>query len=427
MAKPSEGPRFELMPLQELLDRRHPDNAKDHDLGLIVESIKKHGLGRKPSINEVDGKLLYGHGTSEALALMMESGDDPPDQIVAENGDWLVPVERGKRLPKKLAASYRLVDNKATEDGGWLEPELLDVLTSLDDLSGTGFDRDDVDRLFQLLNPDLEDVSISDEAEKLQRKWKTKTGQLWEVGRHRLLCGDATDGEDVERLLGGAAPNLMVTDPPYGVEYDPDWRNRGVQEGWLKFADGSPGFAPTRTEKITNDDRSDWSDAYKLFVGNVIYAWSPQGGYIIVTGWALEAAGFEIRSQVIWVKPHFPLSRGHYTYRHEPCWYAVRQGKGANWIGPKNADSVWRTPLDRDVEGSHPTQKPVECMARPIQNHSGDVYDPFIGSGTTMVAAEQLNRTCYGMEIEPRYCGVVLERMSKMGLEPRLIEDDAKG
>lgn len=253
-----------------------------------------------------------------------------------------------------------------------------------------------------------------DRAEELREKWQTERGQLWEVGRHRLMCGDSTSAEDVARLLDGAKPLLMVTDPPYGVEYDANWRNELAAEGKLAYA-------ARRIRKVDNDDRADWSEAYTLFPGKVLYAWSPGGDHIILTGQAVQAAGFVIRNQIIWAKPHFPISRGAYTYRHEPCWYAVKKGEKAHWQGPATECTVWEIPLDKNVEGGHSTQKPIECMARPIRNHEGDVYDPFLGSGTTMVAAEQLGRICYGMDIDSAYVAVALERMAGMGLEPRLV------
>ena len=253
-----------------------------------------------------------------------------------------------------------------------------------------------------------------DRAEELREKWGTERGQLWEIGRHRLLCGESTSAEDVARLLDGNTPTLMVTDPPYGVNYDPNWRNEAAEAGKLSYA-------ARRIGQVSNDDRAEWSDAWRLFPGDVAYTWSPPGDHVLVTGAALQTVGLEIRAMLIWKKPHIPISRGHYCYQHEPCWYAVRKDATAHWIGGHMQSSVWDIGLDKNVEGGHSTQKPVECMARPIRNHEGDVYDPFLGSGTTMVAAEQLGRICYGMEIEPRYTAVVLERMSAMGLEPRLL------
>jgi DNA modification methylase len=255
-----------------------------------------------------------------------------------------------------------------------------------------------------------------DLAEELREKWQTERGQLWEIGKHRLMCGDSTNAEDVARLMGGEKPLLMVTDPPYGVNYDPNWRNEAAEAGKLSYA-------ARRIGQVSNDDRAEWSDAWRLFPGDVAYTWSPGGDHVLVTGAALQTVGLEIRAMLIWKKPHIPISRGHYCYQHEPCWYAVRKDATAHWIGGHMQSSVWDIALDKNVEGGHSTQKPVECMARPIRNHEGDVYDPFLGSGTTMVAAEQLGRRCYGMEIEPKYVAVTLERMAGMGLEPRLVDD----
>ena len=224
-------------------------------------------------------------------------------------------------------------------------------------------------------------------------------GDVWSLGRHRLMCGDATSEGNVVALMDGQTPTLMVTDPPYGVSYEPEWRGAGGR----------------RVGKVTGDDRADWSNAWRLFPGDVAYCWSASAADCIVSGLALQSAGFEIRASVIWRKPHFPISRGHYTFQHEPCWYAVRKGRQAAWIGPANASTVWDISLDKNVspdapDGGHSTQKPLECMERPISYHDGDVYDPFVGSGTTIIAAERLGRRCYAMEIEPRYCDVAIKR-----------------
>lgn len=254
-----------------------------------------------------------------------------------------------------------------------------------------------------------------DRAEELREKWGVNTGDLWKLGEHRLVCGDCTDAAVVARVMGGEKAALMVTDPPYGVEYDPNWRNEAAEKGLISYA-------ARRVGKVTNDDRVDWSEAYRLFTGDVAYTWSPPGDPVILTGQALQGAGFEIRNQIIWRKPHLPISRGHYSYQHEPCWYGVKKGGTAHWIGGFSASTVWDISLDKNVEGGHSTQKPLECMARPIRNHEGDVYDPFLGSGTTMVAAQRLGRRCFGIEIDPGYCAVVLERMSGLGITPELVK-----
>lgn len=144
--------------------------------------------------------------------------------------------------------------------------------------------------------------------------------------------------------------------------------------------------------------------------GDVIYCWHA-GRFASEVQQSLEAAGFEVRAQIVWGKDSFSISRGHYHWQHEPCWYAVRKGSGAEWIGDRSQSTLWKiNKNDGDDQGTHGTQKPIECMARPIANHAGDVYDPFGGSGTTMIAAHQHRRTCYMMEIDPRYCDVIRRR-----------------
>jgi DNA modification methylase len=228
---------------------------------------------------------------------------------------------------------------------------------------------------------------------------------------HRLLCGDATQAADVTRVLGGAKPALMVTDPPYGVDYDPAWRARaGINQ-----SDGKMG-------PVLNDDRHDWSQAYALAGADVLYVWHG-GVHAGKVQESLERCGFQIVSQIIWSKDHFALSRGDYHWQHEPCWYAVRQGTSHNWQGARDQATVWEIARAEDAGHGHSTQKPLECMARPIRNSSqaGDVvYDPFLGSDTTLVACERLGRVGEAVELSPAYVAVALQRLTDMGLEPYL-------
>lgn len=241
-----------------------------------------------------------------------------------------------------------------------------------------------------------------DKAEELNKKWKVKTGDLWLIGEHRLLCGDSVKDSDVSRIFDIEC-NVCVTDPPYGVDYDANWRNEAAEKGLLSYS-------ASRVGVVQNDTNDDWRAAWSLFKGNVIYVWHADRRASKVQE-SIESVGFEIRAQIIWEKPHFVIGRGHYTPRHEPCWYGVRKGKTASWIGEKMQDTLWRVSLDKNVSGGHSTQKPLMCMSTPIKNHSGDIYDPFLGSGTTMVACQNLNRKCRGIEISPSYCAVILERM----------------
>lgn len=243
-----------------------------------------------------------------------------------------------------------------------------------------------------------------DEIPEPPKKPVTKQGDLWTLGRHRLLCGDATTSKNVGRLLGDAKPNLMVTDPPYGVEYDPEWRERA-------------GHAVATRGKLENDDRADWSEAWALFPGNVAYVWhaSIRAGEVYNS---LEGSGFKVRAQIIWAKPTFALSRGDYHFQHEPCWYAVRRGEKSRWAGDRSQTTLWsvsNTRRNEDAQTSHTTQKPVAVVAKPFANHEApEVYEPFAGSGTAFVAAEQLDRSCFGLELDPRYCDVIVERWQNL-------------
>ena len=234
-----------------------------------------------------------------------------------------------------------------------------------------------------------------------------QVGDLFQLGSHRLLCGDATSATDVAVLLGGEVPTIMVTDPPYGVNLDQGWRDRR----------GLNRLGRAQSDALKGDDTADWFPAWQLSPATIAYVWSAAGALQLVTGAALQMAGYSLRQQIVWVKTMAPLSRSAYHWKHEPCWYAVKEGVTAQWIGGHAETTVWEEASPKHIMGgsteakeSHPTQKPIGCMEHPIRNHEGNVYDPFLGSGTTLIAAEKLDRICYGMEIEPRYVQVAIER-----------------
>ena len=163
-----------------------------------------------------------------------------------------------------------------------------------------------------------------------------------------------------------------------------------------------------------NDDRSDWREAWALFPGDVAYIWH-SGNKAHVVAESIEAAGFDIRAQIIWAKSQFVIGRGHYHPHHEPCWYAVRTKQGAtgHWQGDRKQSTLWQIDKPRKSETGHSTQKPVECMKRPIENNSSPgqaVYEPFSGSGTTIIAAEMTGRTCHAIELNPAYIDVAVKR-----------------
>ena len=362
----------------------------DPEYEALRRSLEEFGFVEPLVWNKQTGNLVGGH---QRFKILIARGVREVDVSVVD-----LPLQREKALNVAL--------NKA--GGDWDLPKLGELLKELQampdiDETITGFSQREIDALLRELEPPRpepdENLVRATEAAKTL---KVARGQVWQLGRHRLMCGDATTATDVESLLHGARPMLMVTDPPYGVEYDPVWRQEAAEQGHLAYA-------ARRVGVVTNDGRVDWCEAWRLFPGDVVYCWHA-GRHASVVQVSLERAGFEIRCQIIWAKPHFPISRGHYHWRHEPCWYAVRDGAGANWIGGHAETTLREIALDPNAPGGHGTQKPVECMAFPIRNHSGNVYDPFVGSGTTIIAAEQYERNCYAMEIEPRYCAVAIAR-----------------
>jgi len=371
--------------------RAHPDQQLEH----LQASLQEFGWARNVVISS-DNVILAGHGIVEAAR---------------RRGETEVPVHR-LNLPSTdpKAEKFMVLENEvsrlAEDDETQLAALLADV-QSTEGLDGTGWDDGALDALIgELAKQDRANAPMEDPGpEEPPIDPVTKLGDVWLMGEHRLVCGDATRADVIGVCLAGATPKMCVTDPPYGVEYDPNWRNEAAEAGLLAYA-------ARRVGAVSNDDRADWGEVWSIMPADVLYCWH-DGLKSSTVQASIEAAKFDLRAQIVWCKPHFTISRGAYSWRHEPCWYAVRHGANAEWTGPASECTTWDIALDRNVEGGHSTQKPVECMARPIRNHEGDVFDPFMGSGTTLIAAEQLGRVCYGIEIEPRYVDVAVRRWCK--------------
>lgn len=402
----------EIGPLEKAIENpRNPNKHPEAQIKLLANIIKVQGWRNPITISRLSGFITKGAGRRKAAELLGVS------QVPLDYQDY-----------ENEAAEYAdlIADNRIAE---LAEPDLdlvKDILESIEGLDAelTGYNLDD---LGMAEEPPEDPGAQLDKAEELQHEWKTEYGQVWEIpskaspGKmHRLMCGDSTNQEDVGKLLDDKTPFIMVTDPPYGVEYDPNWR---VECGANQRANGAP---------IQGDDKFDWTDTYKLFPGSVIYVWHASI-FSIDVGLNIRDAGFQIRAVIIWNKDNFAFGRGNYHWKHEPCWYAVRKNRSGKWCGDRKQSTVWDIPnINSFANGTtaeekglvgRGNQKPLECMARPIRNHGGkddDVYDPFLGSGTTMIAAERSGRICFGMEIDPKYCAVVLQRCLDMGLEPVL-------
>lgn len=226
----------------------------------------------------------------------------------------------------------------------------------------------------------------------------------------------------VERVLTGSRPHLMVTDPPYGVDYDANWRNEAAR---TSTGMGNRAIGAGAVGKVMNDDRNDWREAWALFTGDVAYCWHADRHASAVQA-SLDACGLEIRAQIIWAKQQFAIGRGDYHWQHEPCWYAVRKGKTGHWAGDRQQTTLWQIDKPAKSETGHSTQKPIECMRLPIENNSkaGDaVYEPFSGSGTTIIAAEMTGRRCHAIELNPAYVDVAVKRWEAFTGQKAILED----
>jgi DNA modification methylase len=394
----------------------YASNSRTHtpeQITKIARSIEVFGF-TNPILVDGDKGIIAGHARLKA-AQQLGLTEVPTIEL-----RWLSPVER---------QAYVIADNELAITGsGWdqemLRLELGDLKELGFDLALTGFDDVELGAIFADKTAGLTDP---DDAPAVPEHPVSQTGDLWILGRHRLLCGDSTVATDVERVLGGVEPHLMVTDPPYGVNYSAGWRNVSMpaKNDPSRWRDGH-GRA---TGAVMNDDRSDWREAWALFPGDVTYVWHPPGAKQVEFFNSLAAVGFEIRMQIIWAKSHFPIGRGNYHVQHEPCWYAVRKGKTAHWNGDRTQSTLWQIPKPSKSETGHSTQKPVDCMQRPIENNSSPgqaVYDPFIGSGTTMIAAEQTGRSCLCLEISPAYVDVTVKRWQDFTGKQAALDGDGR-
>ena len=383
--KPQWEMRLEHWPIERLLPSAR--NARTHSKAQVAEiagSIRNFGFANPILVGEA-GDLIAGHGR---LAAARQLG-------LSE-----LPVIVLGALTETQRRQLMLADNRIALNAGWdleiLKLELHDLSSLGADLSVLGFSKSE---LANALSPATTGLTDEDNVPKPDGATIAKLGEIWCLGDHRVACGDSTDPALVTRLLDGAEPNLLVTDPPYGVDYDPEWRHRaGVNRS-------------KRIGKVQNDERADWEAAWALFRGNIAYVWHGALHACTVAA-SLERQGFTIRAQIIWAKERLVIGRGDYHWQHEPCWYAVRE-KG-NWIGDRKQTTLWAiSSREQDAETVHGTQKPVECMRRPILNNSspGDlVYEPFLGSGTTLIAAETCGRHCLAVELAPAYVDVSVRR-----------------
>lgn len=387
----------EYRPAEALIPyARNARTHSDAQVAQIAASVREFGW-TNPILVDGENGIIAGHGRLLAARKL---------------GMKAVPVIELAGLTEAQKRAYIIADNKMALNAGW-DTELLGLeLGELEalgfDLALTGFGEDEIAALKKLGNPGLTDP---DDIPEVPEQPISVLGDLWLLGQHRLICGDSTSADDVARVLNGVKPHLCVSDPPYGVNYDPSWRERFSDTGDL--AKG----------KVLNDDRADWREAWALFPGDVAYVW--HGALHATTVAAgLEACGFAVRSQIIWDKTRLVIGRGDYHWQHEPALYCVRKGRKGHWSGDRKQTTVWAIPHTKSATG-HGTQKPVECMKRPIENNSSPgqaVYEPFSGSGTTIIAAEMTGRSCHAIELNPAYVDVAVTRWQEFTGETAVLE-----
>ena len=420
MASHAIARHIEYWPIDKLVFYARNPRKNDSAVDRMCGSIREFGF-KIPVLARSDGEVVDGHLRLKAARKLS----------IAE-----VPVILCDEWTPAQVKAFRLMVNRSVTWADWDEEllalELQDIQGSDFDLALTGFSPGEIDSLLA-----LEDDERANATPPLPESPVSRPGDLWLLGPHRVLCGDATSADAVVRLLAERKPRLMVTDPPYGIELDSEWRDRAGLNG---CGAAEPSYMKKRTAghtetSISGDTRADWSDAFALVPSlEVAYVWHASRFTREVLDGLLRI-GFLHHQQIIWNKGRTVLTRTHYWFQHEPCWY-VRK-KNAPWFGKAGENStIWDSPSPKFIMGGsdedkydHPTQKPVDLMRRPILNHlrRGElVYDPFLGSGTTLAAAELAERVCYGLELDPKYVDVVVARWQQLTGKQATLEGDGR-
>lgn len=426
------------VPIGEL--RPYAGNPRTHDLATIRRSLEVSGQYRPIVVRRATGEVLAGNGTLEAAA---ELG-------------WTAIAATYVDVDDEQARRIVAVDNRANDLAGYDDAALVALLQALEQLDGSGFSKRDLDRLIDGLARSGTDADRDTEPIAAPAKPTARLGDLWQLGEHRLLCGDSTSADDVARLLDGELAEMVWTDPPYGVDYH--GRGGGKRVGFYGKGGVGKGGAPGTVDGPTfANDHVDPEQLYGLVhaalanarehtaAGGAIYVAHPDGSTGIVFRRAATDAGWDIRQVLVWVKQHFVLTRQDYNWQHEPILYGWKAGAGHRWHGSpaettvhddepdaRTLDKRQLLALVRDLRNAragdavrferpmradlHPTMKPVGLVALMVGNSSrrGElVLEPFGGSGTTMIACENLGRRAALLELDPGYCDVIVDRWQR--------------
>ena len=373
-------------------------NSRTHSesqVAQIAASIREFGF-TNPVLIDAEGGIIAGHGRVMGARQM---------------GLAEVPCLRLAHLSEAQRRAYVIADNKLAMNAGWNEEmlalELRELMEGGYDVGLTGFALPEIDELLADLDATKDGKTDPDATPPVQPEAVTRMGDVWVLGRHRIMCGDSTDAGAVARLMSGAKAALMQTDPPYGIAY--------VQNAQSKGQGG--GHADIENDDLDGDKLQAFLEAMiraalpSLTDNAAYYLWHPmltQGTFFAA---AAAAAGILVHRQLIWQKPSLVFGRGDYHWQHELCFYGWRQGHRPPFYGPRNQTTLWA--VGRETSKDHPTAKPVALWLPPIENHTkaGEaMYEPFSGSGSQIIAAEQTGRRCYAMELSPQYVDVAVRR-----------------
>ena len=383
---------------------RNSRTHSDAQVAQVAASIVEFGF-TNPVLIDGQGGIIAGHGrVMAARKLALDK----------------VPCIRLGHLSEAQKRAYVIADNKLAANAGWDEQmlalEFKDLQDMGFDLDLTGFDDKDINAMIASLDATPEGATDADATPAVQAEVISKLGDIWTLGKHRIMCGDSTDAAAVNTLFAGKKAMLMQTDPPYGIDYANDERP-------------NPGVAKPRVAKprVANDELIEGEKLQEFLEKTIraalphlekhvaFYLWHPmltQGTFFA----AAAAADILIHRQIIWAKPVLLLGRGDYHWKHELCFYGWIRGNRPPFYGPRNQTTVWEiasiTQSERK-EMNHATPKPVALWIAPIENHTkaGEImYEPFSGSGSQIIAAEQTARICYAMELSPAYVDVAVRR-----------------
>lgn len=384
--------------------RPYDKNPRINDgaVDAVAASLKEFGF-RQPIVIDAGGVIICGHTRYKAAQKL---------------GLAKVPVHVATDLTPEQVKAYRIADNKTADLAEW-DYEILPI--ELSELMEAGFDMNllafDEKELTKLLNTEVEQgLTDPDDVPDVPEEAVTQPGDLWQFGEHRLLCGDSTDPNSFQRLLDGRKADMVFCDPPYNVAYVQNTQGESKQ--------------------IKNDNLGDSFHAFlkaacKQMVDNctgAIYVCMSSSELATLQD-AFKSAKGHWSTFIIWAKNTFTLGRADYQRQYEPILYGWPEGAKRFWCGDRNQGDVWevKKPAKNDL---HPTMKPVELVVRAVTNSSKQgslVLDPFCGSGSTLIACQQTNRTCYGIELDPAYCDVIVKRWEEFtGKEAQRIDATRK-